>query len=68
MNAFAASDLKAADPLARPGDDGAPCTGSPAASPRRRRGTGHDRWSAWRRRHQHTAQGCHYQRQAAHDP
>ena len=26
------------------------------------------RWSAWRRRHQRTAQPCHYQRQAAHDP
>jgi SRSO17 transposase len=26
------------------------------------------RWSAWRRRHQHTAQACHYQHQAAHDP
>ena len=26
MNAFAASDLEAADPLARPGDDGAPCS------------------------------------------
>ena len=26
------------------------------------------RWSAWRRRHQHTARACHYQRQAAHDP
>jgi SRSO17 transposase len=26
------------------------------------------RWSAWRRRHQHTAQACHDQRQAAHDP
>ena len=23
------------------------------------------RWSAWRRRHQHTARACHYQRQAA---
>jgi hypothetical protein len=22
------------------------------------------RWSAWRRRHQHRAQACHYQRQA----
>jgi hypothetical protein len=22
----------------------------------------HHRWSAWRRRHQHTAQRCHYQR------
>jgi hypothetical protein len=22
------------------------------------------RWSAWRRRHQHRAQTCHYQRQA----
>ena len=34
---------------------------------------GHDpryrlRWSAWRRRHQHTARTCHYQRQAAHGP
>ncbi len=29
MNAFAASDLEAADPLARPGDDGAPCSGGP---------------------------------------
>jgi hypothetical protein len=26
------------------------------------------RWSAWRRRHQHTAQACHYRRQAARDP
>lgn len=26
------------------------------------------RWSAWRRRHQHTARACHYRRQAAHDP
>ena len=26
------------------------------------------RWSAWRRRHQHRAQTCHYQRQAADDP
>jgi len=26
------------------------------------------RWSAWRRRHQHTARTCHYQRQAADDP
>jgi hypothetical protein len=26
------------------------------------------RWSAWRRRHQHTARRCHYRRQAAHDP
>jgi SRSO17 transposase len=26
------------------------------------------RWSAWRRRHQHAAQICHYQRQAAEDP
>ena len=26
------------------------------------------RWSAWRRRHQHTARTCHYQHQAAHDP
>jgi hypothetical protein len=25
-------------------------------------------WSAWRRRHQHRAQTCHYQRQAAHGP
>jgi hypothetical protein len=25
-------------------------------------------WSDWRRRHQHTAQACHYQRQAADDP
>ena len=25
-------------------------------------------WSAWRRRHQHTARTCHYQRQAARDP
>jgi SRSO17 transposase len=25
-------------------------------------------WSAWRRRHQHTARTCHYRRQAAHDP
>ena len=29
MNAFAASDLDAADPLARPGDDAAPCSGRP---------------------------------------
>lgn len=26
------------------------------------------RWSAWRRRHQHRAKTCHYQRQAAHGP
>jgi hypothetical protein len=26
------------------------------------------RWSHWRRRHQHTARACHYQRQAADDP
>jgi hypothetical protein len=26
------------------------------------------RWSAWRRRHQHTARACHYQRQAASNP
>ena len=26
------------------------------------------RWSRWRRRHQHRAQKCHYQRQAAQDP
>jgi hypothetical protein len=33
MNAFAASDLEAADPLARPGDDGAPlAVTSPQAS------------------------------------
>jgi len=25
-------------------------------------------WSAWRRRHQHTASACHYRRQAAKDP
>jgi hypothetical protein len=25
------------------------------------------RWSAWRRRHQRTAQACHYRRQAARD-
>jgi SRSO17 transposase len=25
-------------------------------------------WSRWRRRHQHTAQQCHYQRQSAADP
>ncbi|HXW44289.1 MAG TPA: IS701 family transposase, partial [Streptosporangiaceae bacterium] len=25
------------------------------------------RWPAWRRRHQHTARTCHYQRQAADD-
>jgi hypothetical protein len=32
-------------------------------------GTGHLlRWSAWRRRHQHTARACHYQRQADQDP
>src|SRR5258706_15784231 len=29
MNAFAASDLEAADPPARPGDDAAPCSGGP---------------------------------------
>ena len=32
MNAFAASDLEAADSLARPGDDGAPCSGGPPCS------------------------------------
>jgi hypothetical protein len=32
MNAFAASDLEAADPLARPGDDAAPCSGGPPRS------------------------------------
>jgi hypothetical protein len=26
------------------------------------------RWPAWRRRHQHRARTCHYQRQAASDP
>ncbi len=26
------------------------------------------RWSAWRRRHQHTASACHYRRHAAKDP
>ena len=26
------------------------------------------RWSAWRRRHQHRAQTCHYQRQTTQDP
>jgi hypothetical protein len=26
------------------------------------------RWPAWRRRRQHTARACHYQRQAADDP
>ena len=26
------------------------------------------RWSAWRRRHQHRAKTCHYQRQAARGP
>ena len=26
------------------------------------------RWSAWRRRHQHRARTCHYQRQASYDP
>jgi SRSO17 transposase len=26
------------------------------------------RWSTWRRRHQHTARTCHYQRQATDDP
>jgi SRSO17 transposase len=26
------------------------------------------RWSAWRRRHQHAARACHYQRQAGQDP
>ena len=32
-------------------------------------GTSHRlRWSAWRRRHQHTARACHYQHQAAQDP
>jgi hypothetical protein len=25
-------------------------------------------WSRWRRRHQHRAQTCHYQRQATQDP
>jgi hypothetical protein len=25
-------------------------------------------WSAWRRRHQHTASACRYRRQAAKDP
>jgi len=25
-------------------------------------------WSTWRRRHQHTAQACHYQRQSAAEP
>ncbi|HYB14390.1 MAG TPA: hypothetical protein VEF71_02835 [Streptosporangiaceae bacterium] len=25
-------------------------------------------WSAWRRRHQHTARTCHHRWQAAHDP
>jgi hypothetical protein len=25
-------------------------------------------WSAWRRRHQHTARTCHYRQQAACDP
>jgi hypothetical protein len=25
-------------------------------------------WSTWRRRHQHTARTCHYQRQAADGP
>ena len=29
MNAFAASDLEAAAPPARPGDDAAPCSGGP---------------------------------------
>jgi len=29
MNAFAASDLEAADPLARPGDGGPRCSGGP---------------------------------------
>ena len=32
MNAFAASDLEAADSLARPGDDGAPCSVAPPRS------------------------------------
>jgi hypothetical protein len=33
------------------------------------RDTGHRmRWSAWRRRHQHTARDSHYKRQAAHGP
>jgi hypothetical protein len=31
----------------------------PASAPRHRL-----RWSAWRRRHQHRAKTCHYQRQA----
>jgi len=36
-------------------------------------GPGHDarhrlRWSAWRRRHQYTAQTCHYRRQSESDP
>jgi hypothetical protein len=26
------------------------------------------RWSNWRRRHQHRAKTCHYQRQEAQDP
>jgi hypothetical protein len=26
------------------------------------------RWSAWRRRHQHRARACHYERQSEHDP
>ena len=26
------------------------------------------RWSTWRRRHQHRAKTCHYQRQATQDP
>jgi hypothetical protein len=32
MNAFAGDDLEAADPLARPGDGGAPCSGGPPRS------------------------------------
>src|SRR5258707_14928881 len=32
MNAFAASDLEAADPLARPGHDAASCSGGPPRS------------------------------------
>jgi SRSO17 transposase len=39
------------------------------APPARPAGTRHRlSWSAWRRRHQHTASACHYRRQAAKDP
>jgi SRSO17 transposase len=41
----------------------APLTTPPAAGIQHRL-----HWSTWRRRHQHTARTCHYQRQAARDP